>query len=142
MPDGLKEMVKIVDNSVPKKSPEEKEYLLCITVNDGRDSYWTILKGRTEAYEFIKNNIDTIDMDESFILVENCVLAKRKSIYAFMKHAQDYYPEDTFDIDAYCNDEEDNPDYWHPENEVNSIVDIPASERLTGADLMGGVVIE
>lgn len=132
------EMVKIVDNSVPKKSPEEKEYLLCITGNNGTDNYWTILTGRTEVYEFIKNNISSLDTYESFVLVENCTLAKRKSIYAFMKHVEEFYPEDSFDIDDYIANSEDDSNTWHPTNEVNSIVDIPASERITGADLMIG----
>lgn len=91
----LKEMMKPV-----KKDAEDKSYLICIRGKDGESDSWDIVIGRTEAYKLIKNSIEFINLEESFILVETTPLSKRKSIYAFMKFAEQFY-NDSFDIEDY-----------------------------------------
>ena len=123
-----KEMVKVVDNT--KKHPEDRQYLICIraratnrTIYDDDGYYetydeWTIVTGRTACYEYIKENIEIIDFDESFVLVETLPLNKRKSIYAFMKYAGEYY-NDGFDIEDYIKGDWDEDDY-----DINNGIDI------------------
>ena len=127
-----KEMVTIVDNT--KKHPEERQYLICISgINE--DS-WCIVKGRTEAYNFIKENIDDINIEVSFILVESCTLAERKSIYAFMKYAGEFY-NDSFDIDDYIKGDWDEMDYKR-ENDIDPSFD--NSERISIESFMDGSI--
>ena len=45
-------MVKYVNKP---KSPEEKQYLICIDYLDGDHSEWLIKTGRTESYKYIKD---------------------------------------------------------------------------------------
>ena len=132
----MKEMVKIVDNT--KKHPEDRQYLICIRTKNGsgvQDS-WDIVTGRTEAYEYIKNNIDDIDMDRSFILVESLTLAERKSIYAFMKYAGDFY-EDSFDIEDYIKGDWDEIDYKR-NNDIALMID--NKDRINMESFMNGDV--
>ena len=100
------------ENAVKKKDPEEKQYLVCIkaTVWSSCDDEWDICFGRTDAREYIKSCIDYIDFDHSFVLVESCILADRKSIYAFMKHIEPLY-NDGFDIDDYVHGDWSEEDY-------------------------------
>lgn len=126
MPKQLKEMVKIVKDEV--KTPEEKQYLICIRGKDGGADEWNIVEGRTEAYEYIKDSIEYIDLEKSFILVENLPLAKRKSIFAFMKYVQDNY-EDGFDIEDYIKGDWDENDFKSM-NGISPELMINQSERL------------
>jgi hypothetical protein len=130
----MKEMVKIVDNT--EKHPEDRQYLICIATKSGsgvQDS-WAIVTGRTEAYEYIKENIESINMEHSFILVETCVLAKRKSIYAFMKYACEFY-SDGFDIEDYIKGDWDEEDYKRM-NDISLVVD--NTERIDMQSFMDG----
>lgn len=129
-----KEMVKIVDNTA--KHPESKQYLICIAAKEGsgaQDS-WTILVGRTAAYEYIKENIDDIDFDLSFILVESCSLSERKSIYAFMKYVGDFF-EDNFDIEDYIKGDWDENDFIR-NNDISLNVD--NNERIDMQSFLDG----
>ena len=125
-----KEMVKIV------KSPEEKQYLICIAGKDGGEDEWEIVIGRTAAYERIKNSIAYIDLDHSFILVEGHPLEKRKSIYASMKHVEQFY-EDNFDIEDYIKGDWSETDYRAMNDTTESLV-ISNDERLDMPLLMDG----
>lgn len=131
----MKEMVKIVDNT--KKHPEDRQYLICIRTKDfdGRDD-WEIVTGRTAAYEYIKENIESIDMEHSFILVESLTLAERKSIYAFMKYVGDFY-SDNFDIEDYIKGDWDEADYKR-DNDIALMID--NSERVDMESFMNGDV--
>ena len=131
----MKEMVKVVDNSKPRKTPEEKEYLLCLIGFEGEID-WAILDGRTEAYEYIKNAIHWIDFENSFILVENLTLNERKSIYAFMKHVQDNY-DDGFDIDEYIT--ADREEEFRRAN-VDTSISVDPGEKVDMASFMNGDV--
>ena len=128
----LKEMVKVVDNT--KKHPEDRQYLICIA-GTTQDS-WVIITGRTEAYEYIKENIDDINMEHSFILVETLTLAERKSIYAFMKYAGEFY-SDGFDIEDYIKGDWDENDYKR-NNDISLMVD--NVERIDMESFMNGDV--
>lgn len=118
-------------------NPEERTYLLCICGKNG-DDMWTLLRGRTSAYELIKNEIDNIDLEESFILVESAKLCNRKSIYAFMKHVEQFY-QDSFDIEDYVSGDWIVDDY----DEKETVNDIDASlnidePKLNMIDFMNG----
>lgn len=77
---------------INKKDPEQWEYLICYTSNDSErtdkelEEGFNIVKGRTEAYKFIRDIIDLIDVDESFILSDQVKLDSRKSIATFMRY--------------------------------------------------------
>ena len=127
----MKEMVKIVDNT--KKHPEDRQYLICISgITEG--DYWTIVIGRTEAYKYIKENIDEINMEHSFILVESCTLAERKSIYAFMKYAGEFY-SDGFDIEDYIKGDWDEEDYKRT-NDIDLMIN--TNDRIDMKSFMNG----
>ena len=132
----IKEMVKVVDNT--KKHPEDRQYLICIRAkaDSGTQDSWEIVIGRTEAYEYIKTNIDDIDMEHSFILVESLTLAERKSIYAFMKYAGEFY-SDNFDIEDYIKGDWDESDYKY-NNDIPMMVDV--AERIDMESFMNGDV--
>ena len=137
---NLKEMCRVVDNTKPRQNkendPEEKDYLICITGND--TDLWCIVKGRTEAREFIKNNIDIINFEESFILVETLPLNQRKSIHAFMKHCEQFF-NDGFDIDEYVKGDF-NEIEWQSDNDINQDLYVPSSEKLDMASIMDGYI--
>lgn len=126
----MKEMVKIVDNT--KKHPEERQYLICIS-GYTQDS-WNIVIGRTEAYNYIKENIDEINLEHSFILVESCTLDKRKSIYAFMKYAGEFY-NDGFDIEDYIKGDWDERDYQR-NNDISLMIN--ETDRISMQSFMDG----
>ena len=130
----MKEMVKVVDNT--KKHPEERKYLICMRAKSGSGAWdsWDIVTGRTAAYDYIKENIDDIDMEHSFILVESCTLAERKSIYAFMKYAGDFY-EDSFDIEDYIKGDWDETDYKR-NNDISLIIE--NKDRVDMQSFMNG----
>lgn len=130
----MKEMVKIVDNT--KKHHEDRQYLICIRTKQGsgvQDS-WDIVTGRTEAYEYIKNNIDDIDLSKSFILVETLTLNERKSIYAFMKYTGEFY-SDGFDIEDYIKGDWDEEDYKR-DNDITLMID--NKDRIGMESFMNG----
>lgn len=128
----MKEMVKIVDNT--KKHPEDRQYLICIT-GMSQDS-WVIVTGRTEAYEYIKENIDDINMEHSFILVESCTLTNRKSIPEFMRYAGEFY-SDGFDINDYIKGDWDEEDYKRM-NDMSLVIN--NEERVDMQSFMNGDV--
>jgi len=99
------------------KDPEEKVYLICIS---GETQYWSLEIGRSNARQFIIDNISDINFEESFIIVEGVDLLDSISIYVFMKHIEQYYPEDTFDIDDYVKGDWEE-EYINNYNEVDNI---------------------
>ena len=136
----MQEKVKMVDTINPnkkmEKTPEEKKYLVCIeTRSNNRDSFWEILTGRSEVYEYIKNIIDIIDFENSFILVENCILEERKSIYAFMKYAKKFYLHDDFDIDDYIDDEIE-----YDNKNIDESINVDKSSIVSMADILNGSI--
>lgn len=93
-------------NPVRRLKPgEDIKYLLLIKVPDSDETYWEIIKGREEAYHYIVNNIDTIDVDESYIIankMKEINLDELHTIYGFVKFVkQENNIVDEFDIDDY-----------------------------------------
>lgn len=135
----MKEMFVKVDNT--KKYPEDRQYLICIASTDGDSDIWQIITGRTNAREFIKDNINIINFDESFILVEGCTLEQRKSIYAFMKHIEKFFVDDPFDIDEYIKNTDWSESEYRKHNEIDESVFIDNSERIDMGSIMNGTTI-
>ena len=84
------------------KDPEEKQYLVCLLMEYSDDVIyeWNLIRGRKAAYEYLQENIEEINLEESFILTEGVKLEDRKTSYAFMKYCQSIF-NDGFDIDNY-----------------------------------------
>lgn len=122
----------------PKKTPEEKQYLLCIAGKDGADDEWEIITGRTATYERIKESIEYIDFELSFVLVETLTLSDRKSIYAFMKYVQDFY-NDGFDIEDYIKGDWSESDY-KASNNIDPSIDFNSDRRINMQSIMDGGV--
>ena len=118
-------------------NPELKHYLICIASYEDSDM-WAIVQGRTAAFNYIKDNIDIINFEESFILVDGLPLSERRSIYAFMQYAQQFYPEDSFDIVDYVKGDWDEKDY----RQRNEIYDVfqHVNNKLSMEDIMNGNV--
>lgn len=131
----MKEMVKYVDKP---KSPEEKQYLICIDYLDGDHSEWLIKTGRTESYKYIKDVIEGINLETSFILVETCKLSERKSIYSFMKYVGDMF-EDNFDIDDYIKGDWDE-NVYKENNEIDPKIILDDADKLDMASFMNGEI--
>ena len=66
--------------------PENREYLLLLVYNDEEleDTYQGIL-GRQEAFDYITNNADIIDMNKSMILSETTRVKDMWSVLHFVK---------------------------------------------------------
>lgn len=99
-------------DSILKKKPispirrlvpgEDITYLLLIKVPNSDETFWELIKGRVETYNYIKNNIDIIDPDNSFIVANNTKLDvdNMHTLYnfvLFVKKENDIVDE--FDID-------------------------------------------
>ena len=113
----LKQMYDVVDKNRDidyeererVKDPEQREYLVLIAGKYESDE-WSIFIGRSEAYEYIKSEIDNINLDQSFVLVETVTLRNRISVYAFMKKCESLY-NDSFDIDEYVKGDWDEDEF-------------------------------
>lgn len=87
------------------KPGENIKYLLLIKIPDSDDTFWEIIKGRELAYDYIKNNIDQIEVDQSFIIangMKNIDFDNMHTIYNFVKFVkQENNIVDDFDIEDY-----------------------------------------
>ena len=96
---------KPVDPIVRRIKPGENiKYLLLIKTPNSDETYWEVIKGREEVYNYIKNNIDIIDPDESFIAANKVELDldDMHTIYDFIKWVKEKNDiVDEFDIDDY-----------------------------------------
>lgn len=82
----------------------DKKYLLLIKTPNSDETYWEVIEGRYEAYQYIKNNVDTIDVDQSFIISSGTKvdLNDMHCIYDFVKFVKvENDIVDEFDIDDY-----------------------------------------
>lgn len=133
---------KVGEGEAPLKDFEHKTYLLLIVYND-RDlgKSWELCNGRTEAYNYIKDNIEDIDIHESTILTETRQIdAKTKnhkyfmtsideviSVFEFCRHVSGSY-NDGFDIYEYDYSNE----YQDTSSSEYSMVD-PEAQRIFNA---------
>lgn len=86
-------------NNIP---PAMKEYLFLIKGAEGYDDCWDIIIGRDNAYEYVKDNIESINVEKSYVLSDETPLSKRNTVYNFFKFIkQKYYPDDVYDIEEY-----------------------------------------
>jgi len=86
--------------------PEEREYLLLLVYYDeDLDSTYKGIVGRQNVFDYIKDNIETIDIKKSVILAETVAIKDGISIYKFMsdciKGETPVENEDGFDIEEY-----------------------------------------
>lgn len=99
-----------------KKDPEEKEYILLLYTENGDapGPWWEICKGRTAAYEYLKQYIEILEIHDSYVLVEGIPSERRITVYQFLRHIQDKeFYNDSFDIEDYnkgYETEDDNAD--------------------------------
>ncbi len=124
------------DQNIIKNNPELKEYLLCIAGKDGADDTWEMITGRTELYETIKNNIEWIDLERSFVLLSTAKLENRKSIVAFMKYCERFF-NDSFDIEDYIKGDWSEANYA-AQNNIDTM--FSNNDRLNMEDFMNGEI--
>ena len=93
-------------------SEKYKQYLLLIYLNtdDGIERTFEIITGRLDTYNYIKNNADIIDMNNSIITLTNKTIEEGITFLQFVRHLKDaeLVPEDSFDISVY---EDETVDY-------------------------------
>ena len=91
---------------VNKQDPEKKKYLVLYYGSDGHEEEkgWEIITGRTEAYNFIKNRAEILDIHNSIVVAGTVTLLEAlesgMNVYEFMKHMRQYF-NDGFDIEDY-----------------------------------------
>lgn len=104
MTDSILNGKKLINPVRRIKPGEDIKYLLLIKVPNSDETFWEIITGREEAYNYIKNNIDTIDVDESYIIANKIELDldSMHTIYGFIKFVKEKNDiTDEFDIDDY-----------------------------------------
>lgn len=80
-----------------KKSPENRKYLVLARMQGEDDNFFIIADGRTDCYFKIKDRIDEIDLEESYVFLEGNPLVfedipgqkKLVSVLAFLRHVLD-----------------------------------------------------
>ena len=146
MAEELKQLYRVVDDrydkreEANKKTPEDKQYLICISALPGSevDDEWVIVTGRRAVYDKIVESIEYIDLRYSFVLVETCTLADRKSVYTFMKHMENFYNEG-FDIEDYVKGDWSESDY-KSHNDIDQIYLENQDRKVSLEDIMNGNV--
>ncbi len=95
--------------------PEERQYTIIIvpygyeeTDNDSM-CYWISMQGRTYTYEYIRDNIDSLDLDpaRSLVLTDNVKLKDALTVLQFVDYIKNsnMVKEDDFDIHYYLDNE-------------------------------------
>ena len=104
MSDSILQQKKLVSPVRRLKPGENIKYLLLIKLPESDESFWEIITGREEAYNYIKNNISSIDVEESYIIASETTvdLDSLHTIYGFIKFVKEKNDiVDEFDIDDY-----------------------------------------
>lgn len=105
MSNSILEGKKLINPVRRIKPGENNRYLLLIKIPNSDETYWEFITGRENAYEYIKNNIIEIDVDESFIIVNKLKeidFDRLHTIYGFVKYVKETDSiVDEFDIDDY-----------------------------------------
>lgn len=87
------------------KPGENIKYLLLIKFPQSDDGYWTIIEGRENAYQYIKDNITEIDLEESYVIANKMKEIDLDNMHTmlgfvnFVKEANDIVDE--FDVNDY-----------------------------------------
>lgn len=106
---GPRELVMGLDFSDDDKDPEKFEFCIMFKYADDNDNEikdWEIIIGRKNMYEFIMDNIESMDIDESYIINQNITFKDKLTVYEFVKYIIEeggHYQSDsnTFRIDDY-----------------------------------------
>lgn len=89
------------------KPGEDIKYLLLIKTPNSDETFWDIITGRETAYQYIKDNISIIDVENSFIIADgmkNINFNNMHTVYNFVKFVKEKNDiVDEFDIDDYGN---------------------------------------
>lgn len=105
MTDSILNEKKLINPVRRLKPGETKKYLLLIKIPNSDETYWEVITGREEAYNYIKYNITEIDPLESFIIankMKEINLDNMHTVYDFVKYAKkENNIVDEFDIDDY-----------------------------------------
>ena len=88
-----------------ERSPEEKQYLLLLYyIEDPDEKTFEIITGRSFAREWLMEQLGAIDVDSSYVLVEDVPfkdsLSNQITVRKFLNMVQKYY-DDNFDINEY-----------------------------------------
>lgn len=85
--------------------PEQRQYILLMYGGETDETYyWESMTGRTDTYQYIKDNIEFIDPEKSIVLTENVAVKDAFTVYQFVKYLQNgglIEDEEEFDIDSY-----------------------------------------
>ena len=133
----MRQMIINTDKSKPYDDGRLKRQLICIKSKYSEDS-WDFIEGREDAYEYIKDRIDDIDFETSFIVVSSQKIDDRKSIYAFMNYAKKFFPDDTFDIDDYVKGDWNEDDFRASNNMDPLFTNIGDEEKLDMISVLNG----
>lgn len=97
--------VKLVSPVRRLKPGEDIKYILLIKVPNSDETYWEIIKGREEVYNYVKNNITEIDIENSYIIankMKEIDIDSLHNIYDFIRFVKEANNiVDEFDIDDY-----------------------------------------
>lgn len=99
----IKEYQKVVEEITPV-DPEKRQYIIMMkNINEDMDEYtWEAMEGRSTMYNFIVDNIDSLNIDpeNSFVLTENVPYKDALTVYQFIQYIKnaDLVEEDGFDI--------------------------------------------
>lgn len=86
-------------------NPETREYVILLYSEETHETRWESIVGRTNTYEWIRDNIELYDFDpdQSIVLTPNVAFKDALSVTEFIKHLQNTNlvdPEE-FDISIY-----------------------------------------
>lgn len=97
----------------PKDKGKTNKFLVILSMFDETKD-WKICFGRDEAYGYIKDFIEVIDITESYIISEKDIIEDKISVYTFLKHVIESgkIEDPGFDPDDYLQG-----DYDHEEEE-------------------------
>ncbi len=85
--------------------PEQRQYVMLLfnPTEDDHPSEWQSVVGRLNAYQWIKNNIELFDPQQSLVLTENVTLKDALTISQFIKYLKngEIIGDDGFNIEDY-----------------------------------------
>lgn len=92
---------------IAPENPETRQYVILIVGFSDEEIYeWVAVEGRTNAYEYIKSHIYTINVKESIVLTENVSLKDALTVYQFVKYLKNGgIVDDDFDVDEFESEE-------------------------------------
>jgi hypothetical protein len=111
-------------SEVTTKDPEDRVYVIFIVSKIGEHycSYidstninvngeFSLTKGRSDAYEYIKNILENdkegnISIEDSMVLVEGTSCTNWISVYRFMKYCEKFFTDEYFNIEDYVDEDE------------------------------------